>query len=100
MDGVDTSFIVEAIQLLVLALGLAFAFGNGLALARNRSRTRAYEDELAAWKRARKKGGAGGDRGPKPTPPELAPKATAVTAIVIGLAIALLAFASLNAGWI
>lgn len=103
--AVDTSFIKQVIQGIVLALGLALAGGNAFALWHSRRAWRRYESDLEAWRRAgrkKAKGGSGGDaRGAKPEAPEQQVRTTpALVNIVIGTAIALVAIASLTFNWV
>lgn len=101
----DTSFITQVVQGIVLALGLALAGGNAFALWHSRRAWKRYETEMDAWRKAgrkKAKGGSGGDsRGPKPEAPEQQVRTTpAVVNIVVGVAIALVAIASLTFNWI
>lgn len=105
MRPVDTSFIKQVIQGIVLALGLALAGGNAFALWHSRRAWRRYEVELDRWRRdgrKKSKGGKGGDaRGAKPEPPEQQVRTSpAVVNIVIGVSIALVAVASLTFNWV
>lgn len=102
---VDTSFIKQVVQGIVLALGLALAGGNAFALWHSRRAWRRYEADLDAWRKAGRKksrGGSGGDsRGAKPEAPEQQVRTSAaITNIVIGVAIALVAIASLTFKWV
>jgi len=101
---VDSSFIVEVIQGMVVALGLALAGGNAFALWHSRRARRRYETELDQWRRAgksKKKGGSGGDtRGPKPEEPQKVRAAAAAVNIFLGLAMALVGVASLTFNWV
>lgn len=103
--AVDTSFIKQVVQGIVLALGLALAGGNAFALWHSRRAWRRYEADLDAWRRAgrkKSKGGSGGDaRGAKPEAPEQQVRTTpALVNIGIGIAIAVVAIASLTFKWV
>lgn len=103
--AVDTSFITQVVQGIVLALGLALAGGNAFALWHSRRAWKRYEADLDAWRKAgrkKAKGGRGGDsRGAKPEAPEQQVRTSpAVVNIVLGLGIALIAIASLTFNWI
>lgn len=101
----DTSFIKQVVQGIVLALGLALAGGSAFALWHSRRAWRRYEADLDVWRKAgrkKSKGGSGGDaRGAKPEAPEQQVRTgPAVVNIVIGVAIALVAIASLTFNWL
>lgn len=99
----DSSFIVEVVQGMVVALGLALAGGNAFALWHSRRERRRYETALEEWRRAgrkKSKGGSGGDaRGAKPEEPQRVRGTAAAVNILLGLGMALAGIASLTFKW-
>ncbi len=96
---IAVSFVVQVMQQLVLALGLALAGANAFAIVVNRRARKRYDAELTVYETTRRLKDKS-KRTPKPNEPKHVRIGPAVVNIVIGLAIAVIAVASLTFGFI
>ncbi len=96
------NFLIQVVQQLMLALGVALAGANLFALVRSWWLQRKYKVELAGWQVGREgqQQSVGSTVRSKPQAPATLRKAPSVVNVVIGMAIALVALASLTYGWL
>jgi len=100
-EGIDSSFVIEVVQGLVVALGAAFFLGNLVALLHSRAAMSRYDIELAKWKKLKKQHRKKGEKPPeKPEEPQQVNGFVAIVQMAIGIGIVIVGVAGLTMDWL